>query len=51
MLHTREALQHLQLLSQDHNLLEREELTLRLAKASAELEEKDKKILVRRSRD
>ncbi|XP_026049047.1 lebercilin-like protein [Astatotilapia calliptera] len=45
MLHTREALQHLQLLSQDHNLLEREELTLRLAKASAELEEKDKKIL------
>ncbi|XP_006799892.1 lebercilin-like protein [Neolamprologus brichardi] len=45
LLHTREALQHLQLLIQDHNLLEREELTLRLAKASAELEDKDKKIL------
>ncbi|TNN69772.1 Lebercilin-like protein [Liparis tanakae] len=37
---------HLQLLSQDHSLLEREDLTSRLCRASAELEHKDKRILV-----
>ncbi|XP_029301710.1 LOW QUALITY PROTEIN: lebercilin-like protein [Cottoperca gobio] len=42
---TKVRLQHLQLLSQDHSLLEREELTFRLARASAELENKDKRIL------
>eukprot|EP00064_Thunnus_orientalis_P009662 superscaffoldBa00001241_g9687 len=45
LLNAKASLQHLQLLSQDHSLLEREELTLRLAKATAELEEKDKRIL------
>ncbi|XP_030600322.1 lebercilin-like protein [Archocentrus centrarchus] len=45
LLHTKEILQQLQLLIQDQSLQEREELTLRLAKASAEVEEKDKKIL------
>lgn len=43
---TEAALQHLQLLSQDHSLLEREELTLKLAQATAQLQEKDKRILV-----
>ncbi|XP_070762162.1 lebercilin-like protein [Enoplosus armatus] len=46
LLSAKADLQHLQLLSQDHSLLEREELTLRLTKATAELEEKDKRILV-----
>ncbi|GAA6218266.1 lebercilin-like protein isoform X1 [Lates japonicus] len=42
---TKATLQHLQLLSQDHSLLEREELTLTLATATAQLQEKDKRIL------
>ncbi|XP_034404719.1 lebercilin-like protein [Cyclopterus lumpus] len=37
--------QHLLLLSRDHSLLEREELTSRLYRATAELEDKDKRIL------
>ncbi|XP_059186517.1 LOW QUALITY PROTEIN: lebercilin-like protein [Centropristis striata] len=45
LLSTKSTLQHLQLLSQDHSLLEREELTFRLARASAELKDKDKRIL------
>ncbi|XP_035535968.1 lebercilin-like protein [Morone saxatilis] len=45
LLSTKASLQHLQLLSQDYSLLEREELTLRLTRATAELEEKDKRIL------
>ncbi|XP_044057572.1 lebercilin-like protein isoform X1 [Siniperca chuatsi] len=45
LLSAKASLQHLQLLSQDYSLLEREELTLRLTKATAELEEKDKRIL------
>lgn len=44
--HTKETLQQLQLLIQDQSLQEREELTLKLAKASAEVERKDKRILV-----
>lgn len=47
---TKAGLQHLQQLSQDHSLLEREELTIRLTWASAMLEDKDKRILVWRSR-
>lgn len=46
LLSTKASLKHLQLLSQDHRLLEREELTLRLNEANAELEEKDKRIVV-----
>lgn len=46
MLSTKASLKHLQLLSQDRRLLEREELTLRLNEANAELEEKDKRIVV-----
>ena len=38
----------MQLLSQDDSLLKREELTLMLARATAQLEEKDKRILVQR---
>ncbi|XP_054455502.1 LOW QUALITY PROTEIN: lebercilin-like protein [Anoplopoma fimbria] len=45
LLSTKSSLQRLQLLSQDHSLLEREELTFRLTRASAELEDKDKRIL------
>uniref|UniRef100_A0A8P4GIX7 Lebercilin-like protein n=1 Tax=Dicentrarchus labrax TaxID=13489 RepID=A0A8P4GIX7_DICLA len=45
LLSTKASLQHLQLLSQDYSLLEREELTLRLTRATAELEDKDKRIL------
>ncbi|XP_030256172.1 lebercilin-like protein isoform X2 [Sparus aurata] len=45
LLSTKASLKHLQLLSQDHRLLEREELTLRLNEANAELEEKDKRIV------
>ncbi|XP_008274197.1 lebercilin-like protein [Stegastes partitus] len=45
LLKTKAALQHLQLLSQDHSLLQRKDLTLRLAEATAELERKDKRIL------
>ncbi|XP_077964968.1 uncharacterized protein LOC120817786 isoform X2 [Gasterosteus aculeatus] len=44
---TQTGLQHLQQLSQDHSLLEREELTIRLTWASAVLEDKDKRILDR----
>ncbi|XP_041849956.1 lebercilin-like protein [Melanotaenia boesemani] len=44
LFNTKAALQHLQQLSQDQNLLEREELTLRLAKATAGLEDKDRRI-------
>ncbi|XP_075330366.1 uncharacterized protein LOC142388705 [Odontesthes bonariensis] len=44
LLNTRATLQHLQLLSQDQSLLEREELALRLAKATAELEEKNRRM-------
>ncbi|KAI3354420.1 hypothetical protein L3Q82_018943, partial [Scortum barcoo] len=51
LLSTKASLQHLQLLSQDHSLLEREELTLRLNKATAELEEKDKRMQVWRVGD
>lgn len=43
---TKAALQHLQHLHQDQSLLQREELTLKLAKASAELDVKDKRIQV-----
>lgn len=50
LLSTKASFQHLQLLSQDQSLLEREELALRLTKATAELEEKDKRIVVWRSR-
>ncbi|KAM8904011.1 lebercilin-like protein isoform 1-T2 [Spinachia spinachia] len=42
---TKASLQHLQRLSQDRSLLEREELTIRLTSASAVLEDKDKQIL------
>ncbi|XP_068564421.1 lebercilin-like protein [Cebidichthys violaceus] len=45
LLSTKASLRHLQLLSEDHRLLEREELTFRLTRASAELEDKDKRIL------
>ncbi|XP_036976557.1 lebercilin-like protein isoform X3 [Acanthopagrus latus] len=45
LLSTKASLKHLQLLSQDRRLLEREELTLRLNEANAELEEKDKRIV------
>ncbi|KAM7399550.1 hypothetical protein PAMP_018815 [Pampus punctatissimus] len=45
LLNAKASVQHLQLLSQDHSLLEREELSLRLTKATADLEEKDKRIL------
>ncbi|KAJ4923248.1 hypothetical protein JOQ06_026353 [Pogonophryne albipinna] len=41
---TKASLQHLQLLSQDHSLLPREELSLRLDRASAQLESKDRRI-------
>ncbi|KAK5868389.1 hypothetical protein PBY51_009412 [Eleginops maclovinus] len=41
---TKASLQHLQLLSQDHSLLHREELSLRLDRASAQLECKDRRI-------
>ncbi|XP_068441715.1 lebercilin-like protein isoform X1 [Clinocottus analis] len=44
LLSMKASFQHLQLLSQDHSLLEREELTLRLTRASAELQDKDKRI-------
>ncbi|KAM8904013.1 uncharacterized protein AB9W97_007858 isoform 2-T3 [Spinachia spinachia] len=44
---TKASLQHLQRLSQDRSLLEREELTIRLTSASAVLEDKDKQILDR----
>lgn len=50
LLSTKASLQHLQLLSQDRSLLEREELTLRLTRATAELGEKGKRIVVWRSR-
>ena len=46
LLNTRATLQHLQLLSQDQSLLEREELALRLAKAISELEEKNGRMQV-----
>ncbi|XP_075956663.1 uncharacterized protein LOC142959303 [Anarhichas minor] len=45
LLSTKASLQHLQLLNEDHRLLDREELTFRLTQASAELEGKDKRIL------
>ncbi|TDH15079.1 hypothetical protein EPR50_G00027430 [Perca flavescens] len=45
LLSAKASLQHLQLLSQDHSLLEREELAFRLTRAYAELEDKDKRIL------
>ncbi|XP_047450016.1 lebercilin-like protein [Mugil cephalus] len=45
LLNTKATLQRLQMLSQDRSLLEREELTLRLAEATAQLEEKDRRIL------
>nr|XP_046246315.1 lebercilin-like protein isoform X2 [Scatophagus argus] len=45
LLNTKASLQHLQQLSQDQSLLEREELTVRLTNATAELEEKDKRIV------
>ncbi|XP_053176129.1 lebercilin-like protein [Scomber japonicus] len=45
LLNATASLQRLQLLNHDHNLLEREELSLRMAKATAKLEEKDKMIL------
>ncbi|XP_031716758.1 lebercilin-like protein [Anarrhichthys ocellatus] len=45
LLSTKASVQHLQLLNEDHRLLEREELTFRLTQASAELEGKDKRIL------
>ncbi|KAK9520657.1 hypothetical protein VZT92_020528 [Zoarces viviparus] len=45
LLSTKDTLQHLQLLNEDHCLLDREELTFRLTQASAELEDKDKRIL------
>lgn len=44
LMHTKETLQHLQQLSQDHKLLEREELTHRLAEVTAELDKKNRKI-------
>lgn len=50
LLSTKASLQHLQLLDQDHSLLEREELTLRLTRATAQLGAKDKRIVVWRSR-
>ncbi|XP_032363564.1 lebercilin-like protein isoform X2 [Etheostoma spectabile] len=45
LLSAKASLKHLQLLSQDHSLQEREELTFRLTRAYAELEDKDKRIL------
>ncbi|XP_062417616.1 lebercilin-like protein [Pungitius pungitius] len=42
---TRGSLQHLQQLNQDRSLLEREELAVRLTRASAALEDKGKRIL------
>ncbi|XP_037632272.1 lebercilin-like protein isoform X1 [Sebastes umbrosus] len=45
LLSTKASLRRLQLLSQNKSLLEREELTVRLTRASPELEDKDKKIL------
>ncbi|KAM6932149.1 uncharacterized protein PEZ65_007366 [Lycodopsis pacificus] len=45
LLTTKASLQHLQLLNEDQCLLDREELTFRLTRASAELEDKDKRIL------
>lgn len=47
---SKDSLQHLQLLSQDQGLLEREELNLRLTNATEQLDQKDKRILVWRSR-
>ncbi|KAM8853203.1 uncharacterized protein ACB058_009822 isoform 1-T1 [Synchiropus picturatus] len=44
LLCTKDKLHHLQQLNEDRNLLERETLTNRLAKATAELEKKDKRI-------
>ncbi|XP_047247292.1 lebercilin-like protein isoform X1 [Girardinichthys multiradiatus] len=44
LLSTKYALQHLQQLNLDHSLLEREELTLRLAKATSQLDDKDRRI-------
>ncbi|KAK5904424.1 hypothetical protein CesoFtcFv8_005991 [Champsocephalus esox] len=41
---TKASLQHLQLLNQDHSLLPREELSLRLDRASAQVESKDRRI-------
>uniref|UniRef100_A0A3Q2PMA2 Lebercilin-like protein n=1 Tax=Fundulus heteroclitus TaxID=8078 RepID=A0A3Q2PMA2_FUNHE len=41
---TKDSLQHLQQLSQDRSLLEREELTMRLARATTQLEDKDRRI-------
>ncbi|MEQ2211564.1 hypothetical protein XENOCAPTIV_007106 [Xenoophorus captivus] len=46
LLSTKYALQHLQQLNLDHRLLEREELTLRLAKATSQLDDKDRRIQV-----
>ncbi|MED6253993.1 hypothetical protein ATANTOWER_011300 [Ataeniobius toweri] len=46
LLSTKYALQHLQQLNLDHSLLEREELTLRLAKATSQLDDKDRRIQV-----
>lgn len=46
LLNTTTTLQHLQLLTQDQSLLERKKLTNMLAKATAKLEEKGKRILV-----
>ncbi|KAM3615626.1 uncharacterized protein V6R79_005286 [Siganus canaliculatus] len=42
---TKASLQHLQELCKDHNLLQREELTLLLSKATKELQGKDKRIV------
>ncbi|XP_074497705.1 uncharacterized protein LOC141771399 isoform X2 [Sebastes fasciatus] len=47
LLSTKTSLRRLQLLSQNQTLLEREEPTVRLTRSSAELEDKDKKILDR----
>ncbi|XP_027855360.1 lebercilin-like protein isoform X2 [Xiphophorus couchianus] len=48
LLSMKDTLQHLQQLSQDQSLLEREELTLKLACATTQLEDRDRKIQVRR---
>lgn len=46
LLSTKDALHHLQRLSQDQSLLEKEELTLRLARATTQLQDKDRRIQV-----
>ncbi|KAM4742713.1 lebercilin-like protein [Anableps anableps] len=46
LLNTKDTLQHLQQLSQDQSLLEREELTLRLARVTTQLEDKNMRIQV-----